>query len=71
VYVACLALPPSVTVTVERRALELTVTTLANVVTDQAGLVGLIRRIHSLGLVLLSVCCAGLPQPGNDVQRTG
>lgn len=30
-------------------------TTLAKVVTDQAGLVGLIRRLHGLGVVLLSV----------------
>lgn len=31
------------------------VTTLSNVVTDQAGLVGLIRRLHGLGILLLSV----------------
>lgn len=30
-------------------------TTFANVVMDQAGLVGLIRRLHGLGIVLLSV----------------
>jgi hypothetical protein len=30
-------------------------TTLSNVVMDQAGLVGLIRRLHGLGVVLLSV----------------
>ena len=30
-------------------------TTFSNVVMDQAGLVGLIRRLHGLGIVLLSV----------------
>lgn len=31
------------------------VTTFANVVMDQAGLVGLIRRLHGLGIVLISI----------------
>jgi hypothetical protein len=31
------------------------VTTFANVVMDQAGLVGLIRRLHGLGIVLVSI----------------
>jgi hypothetical protein len=31
------------------------VTTLSNVIMDQAGLVGLIRRLHGLGIVLLSI----------------
>ena len=31
------------------------VTLLTDIVTDQAGLVGLIRRLHGLGVVLLSV----------------
>ena len=31
------------------------VTTFSNVVMDQAGLVGLIRRLHSLGIVLISI----------------
>jgi hypothetical protein len=31
------------------------VTTFSNVIMDQAGLVGLIRRLHGLGVVLLSV----------------
>lgn len=31
------------------------VTTVSNVIMDQAGLVGLIRRLHGLGIVLLSV----------------
>ncbi len=31
------------------------ITTLARVVTDQAGIVGLIRHLHGLGIVLLSV----------------
>ncbi|MBE7433287.1 MAG: hypothetical protein HS100_05180 [Anaerolineales bacterium] len=31
------------------------VTTFSNIVMDQAGLVGLIRRLHGLGIVLISV----------------
>jgi len=31
------------------------VTTVSNVVMDQAGLVGLVRRLHSLGVVLISI----------------
>lgn len=31
------------------------VTTLSNIVMDQAGLVGLIRRLHGLGIVLISI----------------
>ena len=31
------------------------VTTFSNVVMDQAGLVGLIRRLHALGIVLISI----------------
>lgn len=31
------------------------VTTFSNVIMDQAGLVGLIRRLHGLGVVLVSV----------------
>ncbi len=31
------------------------ITTLSGIVTDQAGLVGLIRHLHGLGLVLLSI----------------
>ena len=31
------------------------VTTFSNVILDQAGLVGLIRRLHGLGVVLVSV----------------
>jgi hypothetical protein len=30
-------------------------TTLSGIVTDQAGLLGLIRHLHGLGIVLLSV----------------
>ena len=30
-------------------------TTLSNIVMDQAGLVGLIRRLHGLGIVLISI----------------
>jgi hypothetical protein len=32
-----------------------TISTLSSLVTDQAGLVGLIRHLHGLGVVLLSV----------------
>lgn len=35
------------------------VTTLSHVVMDQAGLVGLIRRLHGLGIVLVSVRVTG------------
>jgi hypothetical protein len=31
------------------------VTTVSDIVMDQAGLVGLIRRLHGLGIVLLSI----------------
>ena len=31
------------------------VTTFSNVLMDQAGLVGLIRRLHGIGIVLLSI----------------
>ena len=31
------------------------VTTFSNVIMDQAGLVGLIRRLHGIGVVLLSI----------------
>ena len=31
------------------------VTTISNVIMDQAGLVGLVRRLHGLGIVLLSI----------------
>jgi hypothetical protein len=31
------------------------VTMISNVIMDQAGLVGLIRRLHGLGIVLLSI----------------
>lgn len=34
---------------------ESEVSTLSNIVMDQAGLVGLIRRLHGLGIVLLSI----------------
>ena len=34
---------------------ETEVTTFSNVVMDQAGLVGLIRRLHGVGIVLISV----------------
>jgi hypothetical protein len=31
------------------------VTTFSNVIMDQAGLVGLIRRLHGIGIVLISI----------------
>lgn len=37
------------------------VTTLSGIVTDQAGLLGIIRHLHGLGVVLLSVVRGALP----------
>ena len=34
---------------------DIQITTFSNVVMDQAGLVGLIRRLHGLGIVLISI----------------
>jgi hypothetical protein len=34
---------------------ERQITIFSNIVTDQAGLVGLIRQLHSVGVVLLSI----------------
>ena len=34
---------------------DIQVTTFSNIVMDQAGLVGLIRRLHGLGIVLISI----------------
>lgn len=34
-------------------------TTLLSVCTDQSGLIGLIRHLHGLGLVFLSIICTG------------
>lgn len=34
---------------------ETPITTFSNVVMDQAGLVGLIRRLHGVGIVLISI----------------
>lgn len=45
------------------------VTTFFNVVMDQAALVGLIRRLHGRGIVLLSIQ-AGLPLPHSKPQET-
>jgi len=44
------------TVTVERDDVGLPVTTLTGTV-DQAALQGLLRRLYSLGLLLISVIC--------------
>jgi hypothetical protein len=38
-----------------------TITTLTGVVADQAALQGLLNRLYSLGLSLISVCCIDLP----------
>ena len=40
---------------VETRVGHSQITTFSNVIMDQAGLVGLIRRLHGLGVVLVSV----------------
>ena len=34
---------------------DVTVSTLSGIIADQAGLVGIIRRLHGLGIVLLTV----------------
>ena len=43
------------TITTAQRPDEVTVTTLSGITTDQAGLVGIIRHLHGLGIVLLTV----------------
>lgn len=48
-----------VTVSVADAGQETAVTTLTHIITDQAGLVGLVRRLHGMGLVLLSIVCTG------------
>jgi hypothetical protein len=40
---------------IETRGDDNQVTSFTNVVMDQAGLVGLIRRLHGLGIVLISI----------------
>ena len=46
-------------------------TTLAGIVTDQGGLVGLIRHLHSLGIVLLRVeRLAGSPDAAGTLAGT-
>jgi hypothetical protein len=44
------------------------VTTFANVVMDQAGLVGLIRRLHGLGILLMSIRRLEIEQCSNGDQ---
>jgi hypothetical protein len=44
------------------------VTTFSNVIMDQAGLVGLIRRLHGLGIVLISINSAMVQNvPDEDI----
>jgi hypothetical protein len=43
---------------------QLEQTTLLTVRTDQSGMIGLIRHLHGLGLMLLSVNCQELPPAG-------
>lgn len=38
------------------------ITTMSGITTDQAGLVGIIRHLHGLGIVLLTVERCALPQ---------
>ena len=47
----------SMTITVDRLGDGSPLTTLTGVVTDQAALQGLLRRLYSLGLPLVSVVC--------------
>jgi len=42
---------------------EVRVTTVSNILMDQAGLVGLIRRLHGLGIVLISIRQVDLTLP--------
>ena len=42
------------------------INTCVHLQTDQSGLIGLIRHLHGLGLVLLSVVCAGENTPDPD-----
>jgi len=44
--------PPDIVVEVKG---EVPVTRLSNVVIDQTGLIGLIRQLHGMGMVLLSI----------------
>ena len=44
------------------------VTTISNIAMDQAGLVGLVRRLHGLGIVLLSIQQVDLTLPSSIEQ---
>ena len=44
-----------VTITTISREDEPSTTTLSGIISDQAGIIGLIRRLHGLGIVLRSV----------------
>jgi hypothetical protein len=48
-------------VEVQREDDRPTITTLTGVVADQAALQGLLNRLYSLGLSLISVCCIDPP----------
>ncbi len=50
------------TITTAQRPDEGTVTTLSGIIADQAGLVGIIRHLHGLGIVLLTVQRCALAQ---------
>lgn len=47
---------------VETLADDNEITTISNVLMDQAGLVGLIRRLHGHGIVLISIQIKGEPK---------
>ena len=54
---------------VEMLAEDCQVTTFTDVVMDQAGLVGLIRRLHGLGIVLISVRKLDIRCSNEDSER--
>jgi hypothetical protein len=49
----------TVDVQVQQHDDDQSITILSNLVTDQAGLVGLIRRLHGMGVILISVQLLG------------
>jgi hypothetical protein len=51
------------TITTTQGSDGITVTALSGIVVDQAGVVGIIRHLHGLGIVLLTVERCALPLP--------
>lgn len=59
------------TITVESEGEGQPITTLTGIVVDQAALQGLLRRLYSLGLPLISVNWLSVTQETNDEGRIG